>query len=127
MADPNAHQDEEVNNLESEDFKKEKSPNLKTPSYQAERPDQRVLAKVDTSINFNCDNISEVNEQIEDNIVRNAENMWECKVCGRSFARKDHLKQHVETHLEGVSFDCPMCEKTFRSRNALAIHKHRNH
>ena len=92
VADPNAHQEEKVNNLGTEDFKNEKSPNLKTQSYQAERLEQRVLAKVDTSIN--SENISEVNGQIEENMLKNAENMWDCKVCGRSFAQKKHAKQH---------------------------------
>ena len=69
----------------------------------------------------------EVVEQIEENMHINADNKWECKVCNRCFARKDHLKQHIETHLEGLSFDCPMCESTFRSRSLLAKHKHRFH
>ena len=38
-----------------------------------------------------------------------------------------HLKNHIETHLEGLSFPCQLCEKTFRSRNALSIHKTRYH
>ena len=113
----------EVNHLETEQFKKEKPPiqSLKIPSYQSEK---RVLAKLNTE---NSENNLDVLEQIDENIVRNSDNMWECKICSRSFARKDSLKQHIETHLEGVSYDCPMCEKTFRSRHSLKQHKHKFH
>ena len=123
--DPNINQEEQVNYFEIEPFKKEKVQHQKKP-YQAERQEMSVIAKLDTSINIS-DNFSVVDVKIEENIVRNAENMWECLQCGRSFARKDNLKNHVETHLEGLSFDCPMCEKTFRSRHSLTMHKHRFH
>ena len=121
MTDANIDQKEEADHLETEQFKTEKAPIQKIRSYQTEK---RVLAKLNTEVS---ENTSEVFQQIDENIVRNADYTWECKVCNRSFARKDSLKQHIETHLEGVSYDCPMCEKTFRSRHSLAMHKHRNH
>ena len=123
--DPYANPRTRIRNIETEHIKKEKSPNLKKPSYQAERPEQSYIAKVDSSIN--SDNISDVNEQIKENVLRNADNMWECIVCCKSFTHKKHANQHAETHLEGLSFNCPICEKSFRTRNALAIHKHKNH
>ena len=50
-----------------------------------------------------------------------------CKVCGKEGMRND-IKKHIESnHLEGLSFPCNMCEKTSRSRNALFMHKKRNH
>ena len=116
--------EEKVNNLEPKQVKTEKAPSQKIPSYQTERPERSVIAKINTT---NSENFPEVLEQIDENIVRNADNMWECKACSRSFVRKDHLKQHIETHLEGVSFDCPMCDKTFRSRNSLNVHTVRFH
>ena len=117
ITDPNADDKEEVNNLETEQFKTEKPPSQKTPSYQTERPEKSVIAKLNT----------ETMEQIDENIVRNADNTWECKVCRRSFARKDVLRHHIETHVEGLSFDCPMCDKTFRSRHSFKMHKIRFH
>ena len=50
-----------------------------------------------------------------------------CKVCGKEGGRND-VRRHIEaSHLEGLSFPCNLCEKICRSRNALRIHKQRNH
>ena len=49
-----------------------------------------------------------------------------CKVCGKEgagIAIRDHIEAH---HLEGVSLPCNICEKTFRSRQRLRLHKCRN-
>ena len=45
-----------------------------------------------------------------------------CKVCGKEARHRD-MKDHIEAnHLEGVAIPCSLCDKTFRSRNALRIH-----
>ena len=50
-----------------------------------------------------------------------------CKVCGKEGGRND-VRRHIEaSHLEGLSFPCNLCEKICRSRNALRVHKQRNH
>ena len=46
-----------------------------------------------------------------------------CKMCGKEghpMAIRDHIEAN---HLEGVSLPCNVCEKTFRSRNRLRLHK----
>ena len=51
-----------------------------------------------------------------------------CKICGReSTSLRVNMKNHIETHLEGLSFPCKACEKTFRTRNVLATHKTKVH
>ena len=50
-----------------------------------------------------------------------------CKICGKEGMQND-IKKHIEAnHLEGLSFPCNFCEKSCRSRNALWMHKHKNH
>ena len=45
-----------------------------------------------------------------------------CQVCGKE-GRKHVIKDHIEAnHLEGICIPCSLCEKTFRSRNALGHH-----
>ena len=46
-----------------------------------------------------------------------------CKVCGKEGLRRN-IKDHIEAnHLEGIIIPCNLCEKTFRSRNGLRLHK----
>ena len=43
---------------------------------------------------------------------------WSCTVCGKkanpTHDGKRNLKRHTQTHMEGVSFTCNLCEKEFR-------------
>ena len=46
-----------------------------------------------------------------------------CKVCGKEGKGRD-IKDHIEAnHIEGVVIPCNLCDKTFRSRNGLRLHK----
>ena len=45
-----------------------------------------------------------------------------CKVCGKE-GKSDNIKDHIEAnHLEGIVIPCNLCDKSFRSRNALRYH-----
>ena len=53
--------------------------------------------------------------------------LYKCKVCGKE-AKHGDMKKHIEAnHLEGISLPCNFCERTFRCKNSLAMHNHRNH
>ena len=46
-----------------------------------------------------------------------------CKVCGKEGHRRT-IMDHIEAnHIDGVSHPCKFCNKTFRSRPSLIIHK----
>ena len=71
----------------------------------------------------------EIETQMERTSTKNAKGktIFLCKTCGKEAPQND-IKKHIEAnHLEGVSILCNLCEKTFRSRNALAQHKHYIH
>ena len=53
--------------VETKKFKTEKAPSKKIPSYQTERPEKSVIAKINTP---NPENLSEVFQQ------REIENCW---------------------------------------------------
>ena len=66
-----------------------------------------------------------------ENRIANGPNSWtpahRCKVCGKEGLGRN-IKDHIEAnHLDGVSIPCHICEKTFRSRNALRIHTRQRH
>ena len=46
-----------------------------------------------------------------------------CKVCGKEGWSRN-IKDHIEAnHLEGIVIPCDLCNKTFRSRNGVRLHK----
>ena len=50
-----------------------------------------------------------------------------CKVCGREGLPK-HIEFHIESnHLDGITFPCDQCGKTFSSRQSLSQHKRKFH
>ena len=55
------------------------------------------------------------------------EGLLKCKMCGKMSTRKQDIRRHAETHLEGMPHACQMCSKTFSTRNAFRQHKQRYH
>ena len=73
---------------------------------------------------INTNDLNEIDDQLHENMERNSEGKWCCKICNKAISRiKTHAKFHVETHMEGLSFPCNTCGKEFRSRNSLGYHK----
>ena len=133
LTDPDAEQEEEANVGGNEPFDRKETYNRENVTrYETKmKPNpyerhEKIIAKVSTDMN--PENLSEINEQIEQNIIKNLDGTYSCQICGKNSGKgKTHIKNHIETHLEGLCFNCPMCEKTFRSRHSLTMHKRRNH
>ena len=134
ITDPNADQEEEVKVKETGPIKNTETKfhdNFPEVRQEKAKPkgegQEKMISKLSTD-NYYADNILQVEEQIEQNIVKNMDATYSCKICGKNSGRKiSHCKNHIETHLEGLSFNCPLCEKTFRSRPSLAMHKSTKH
>ena len=67
-------------------------------------------------------NIEELDSTIENEIFRNSDGFWQCGRCTRFSKQKCHIKEHFESHIEGLSFPCQYCDKKCRSRLALRFH-----
>ena len=53
---------------------------------------------------------------------------WQCLACGWETPKRARLWEHVEAnHVETNGYSCPICEKFCPSKNALKVHKSRNH
>ena len=49
-----------------------------------------------------------------------------CKLCGVVRMGRNHIqnmKQHIETHLDGITYSCTICGKQFRSSKSIYNHK----
>jgi len=53
--------------------------------------------------------------------------MWQCVQCHYSTKLKCTMKEHVETHISGFTHQCPLCDKSCNTRNALRVHTIRKH
>ena len=71
-------------------------------------------------------NYSQSKEVFDEFIMKDGE-LWVCRQCGKTAKTKASIGLHAETHIEGISFDCKLCDKIFRSRNSLANHKSLTH
>ena len=50
-----------------------------------------------------------------DSMMVKAENgEYYCKVCGKASKNRGHIREHVETHIEGLSYPCNQCGKVSR-------------
>ena len=60
---------------------------------------------------------NDVDEQINQSMEVCPDGSYRCTVCGKTINsrnRKQDMKKHIETHIEGLSYECELCQKTFR-------------
>ena len=69
----------------------------------------------------NIANTEDIDKQL-DNLLEKEGSQYRCKPCGKMSSRKFHAYEHAEIHMEGLSYDCHMCEKTYRLRTSLRSH-----
>ena len=49
-----------------------------------------------------------------------------CKECGKVFAKKQILANHIEIHMN-IKHDCGLCGKSFKTKNSLKSHVSQRH
>ena len=70
----------------------------------------------------------ELDEMISQFMDRRLEDKrYICKLCGKTSPLSRNLKNHIETHLEGLEFQCKFCEKKCKTRAMLAMHVSKYH
>ena len=74
-------------------------------------------------------NVNEINEKCQEMLYRD-KGLLHCRECGKTGSAKgSNMRKHVEIHMEGLSYKCSKCDKTYRTKNAFFVHftnKHRN-
>ena len=83
----------------------------------------RFIVKDNINLSSNeFQSIDELDRKIKEQLFKNDQGKYECRVCGKVLRDLTDSKRHAEVHIEGLSFPCQACEKTFRSRNSLRVH-----
>jgi len=67
-------------------------------------------------------NIEELDSYIDQQIIKINEG-YKCNICNKVSKYRGHSKEHMEVHINGLSFDCSFCGKTMSSRSSLRFHK----
>ena len=66
-------------------------------------------------------NSVELDFQIKE-MIEKQEDIWRCKVCGKTTPNRFIIKNHAETHIDGMSHNCRFCGKIFANRHCLQVH-----
>ena len=135
--------DDEVEHKETLKWRKvqvpKNEPSMPNNSTKLTQANQVAVTDYDTGVgtmaltgNFSGD-LQELDNKINSMMVKTSNKsvrgklIYKCTLCGKE-AEVTQIKNHIEAnHMEGISVPCNLCETTFRSRNALAIHKHSYH
>lgn len=67
----------------------------------------------------------EINAKMKE-LYEKSDDGWRCLACDYTSSQKStsgNIRQHVETHMDGLSYTCHLCDKEFRSRRILNHHK----
>ena len=86
----------------------------------------KTRQKSERSVSLVGASYTEVKQAVDELIMKEGE-MWMCKTCGKRTKQNQQIRNHAEIHIDGLSFPCPICEETFRSRNQARKHRSRKH
>ena len=53
--------------------------------------------------------------------------MFRCTVCNKTEKYRANIRRHLETHLYGLSYECQICGKNFKSSESRRVHKIKSH
>ena len=86
------------------------------------------------TVSLNVDDTNNINQRADELIETLPDGSLKCLQCGKVASQgslkqsyKQNMRNHAETHLDGLSLDCQICGKIFRSRNSLNSHRSQNH
>jgi len=92
----------------------------------------QINGMIEEHISFNHSaNMDERNEHLRINnelslqineMIEKKEGVWKCKICGKTTRKITHIRYHAEIHIEGISYPCNICSKTFS--NKMGLNKH---
>ena len=67
-------------------------------------------------------NVEELNNRINEMVEKLDGSKRKCIPCGKVLLHIGVAREHVETHIDGLSFPCRYCDKTLYSRASLRDH-----
>ena len=99
---------------------------VKAEKFEDRDKNDFVVSEVEALDNTTVGDNFELEEKIK-SLVEKREGIWTCIQCGKFDNSRFALGRHVETHIEGFTHVCPICDKSFSTRGARKTHKRRQH
>ena len=106
---------------ETKNIKDNKLDNMQTEVYGA------IVSTEETKSFSSKIAVSEDVERVVSEIISKQDNYWTCTMCQFKSPQKAHLREHAETHIEGLQYPCNNCGKIMRSSGAFRQHIRRYH
>jgi len=104
----------------------DKSP-LKSDNSSSNRTKSNTSCLDETSTSQMKRLKEEVSKRLERIIGAGGECLWKCTECGKEMVSKQKIEYHVDTHLEGFTHHCKICERPHKTRGALSVHMSLTH
>merc|ERR1712126_51393 len=105
-----------------------------SPKVEQRVPQIDTTLKSNVVVAVNSDDIKEINEKIAGYLEECIDGSFQCSLCGKTSAvnmrksvQKRIIQRHIESHMSGLIYTCPVCQKTFRSSHSLTVHKNKYH
>ena len=55
-------------------------------------------------------------------MIERSQGLWHCKICNKTSNLKRAIRDHAETHLQGIKHSCHICMKTYPTRHGVKTH-----
>ena len=90
---------------------------LEKEVFQKAKQPLKVKGKIDGTIalNENGEEVNDLDAKLLEHVQRLPDKSMQCKICGHKATHLPNLKNHIETHMEGLSFPCHICGKSSTS------------
>ena len=107
---------------------------LDNETYAADRAEYHSIVPVDVPVlsSFADNSMEDMKSKLDSMIERvdGRDDILKCTVCGKGTMGKNAktiLRQHIETHIEGLSYPCNQCDTVSKTSNNLKVHVFRTH
>merc|ERR1719309_1440442 len=124
---------DETNTIESK--QNIEQPELKNQSLMSSKETESYLSPQQSKVfsnneiildydeeDSNIDNKNiDLDEKLE-RMIEKSQGIWKCKVCNKIANQRNVIKNHAETHLQGIQHSCDICMKTYPTRVGVKTH-----
>ena len=93
---------------------------------------ETTLKSEPVPIQIMSSDLSQVEQTLLDNMERNPDKTYSCKLCGKVASKanaRQNMMNHIETHIDGLTYSCKVedCQKSFSTRHSMRNHKSKYH